>query len=260
MISPRVVRAVILAAGRGTRLGEFARDRPKVMLELAGETLLAHQRRSLAAAGITEVHIVAGHSEDFVRAHHDAHGLIIWTNMHYATTNMVATLLCADGVLDGATDLLIAYGDIVYEPKVIAAFDGIDAGVTVVVDRDWRGYWEARMEDPLSDAETLRTTDDGRLLEIGLRPSEDEDIEAQYIGLIRVRKDYVTRFAEAARELVAADPFAFMTTLLQRLVDNGWDVRIAPISNGWLEIDRPEDLSMDFRAFWSPIASPPGQA
>jgi choline kinase len=225
------------------------------MVELAGETLLAHQRRSLAAVGIEDVHIVLGHGAQLVKRHVDAQDLTVWTNPDYASTNMVATLVCARDALNGATDLLIAYGDIVYEPRVIAALDEVDAEVVVSVDLAWRDYWAARMEDPLADAETLRMTSDGRLREIGLRPVSYEDVEAQYIGLIRVRMDVVTQFAESAKRLVREDPSAFMTTLLQRLVDEDWDVRVAPTTNGWLEIDRSEDLDIDFAAFWSPVPS-----
>jgi L-glutamine-phosphate cytidylyltransferase len=245
-------RAVILAAGRGTRLGDLAVDRPKVMVELAGRTLLAHQRTALAAAGITDVHGVLGHGADLVVEHPDAAGLTFWINPDYATTNMVATLVHAHGALDGTTDVIIAYGDIVYEPRLVRALDAVDADVSVAVDTAWRAYWEARMEDPLEDAETLRMDGDGRLLEVGRRPDGYADIEAQYLGLIRVRADAVQRFRDAAVQLVTDDPRAFMTTLLQGLVDGGWDVKVAPVSNGWLEIDRPEDLQPELLRFWDP--------
>lgn len=251
-------RAVILAAGRGTRLGELAADRPKVMVGLAGRTLLAHQRTALLAAGITDVHLVLGHGAGLVRTDPDAEGLTVWTNPEYAVTNMVATLLCATEPLDGATDVIVAYGDIVYETRLVTALCDVDAEVSVVVDLEWRDYWEARMEDPLADAETLRMTDDGRLLQVGARPTRYDDIEAQYIGLIRIRADAVVNFRDAAQRAVTDDPRAFMTTLLQQFIDEGRDVRVAPVVNGWLEIDRPEDLAIDVSRFWAPTRSDVG--
>jgi L-glutamine-phosphate cytidylyltransferase len=252
MTAAAPTRAVILAAGRGTRLGALAAERPKVMVELAGRTLLAHQRTALAAAGVREVHLVLGHGAELVRADLDAAALRVWINPDFATTNMVATLLCAQGPLDGTTDLIVAYGDIVYEPRLVTALRAVEAEVSVVVDLGWRAYWQARMDDPLADAESLRMTDDGRLLEVGQRPGGYDDVEAQYIGLIRIRADAMTRFRRAAEQLVAADPRAFMTTLLQQLIDDGCDVRVAPVMNGWLEIDRPEDLAIDVGRFWDP--------
>jgi choline kinase len=224
------------------------------MVEVAGRTLLAHQLVALEAAGIVETHLVLGHGADRVRSHPDAAGLGSWVNREFATTNMVATLLCAENPLDGTSDLVIAYGDIVYEPRLVTALFEVDAEVVVVVDLGWRDYWMARMEDPLADAETLRFADGGRLLEIGAQPQTYDDIEAQYVGLVRVRADAIPRFRAEAQQLTAEDPRAYMTTLLQRLIDAGRDVRVAPVINGWLEIDRPADLAIDISRFWAPSA------
>ena len=243
---------MILAAGRGTRLGQLAAEFPKAMVEVAGRTLLAHQLAALEAAGIVETHLVLGHGADRVRNHPDAAGLSSWVNREFATTNMVATLLCAENPLDGTSDLVIAYGDIVYEPRLVTALFEIDAEVVVVVDLGWRDYWMARMEDPLADAETLRFAEGGRLLEIGAQPQTYDDIEAQYVGLVHVRADAIPRFRAEAQRLTAEDPRAYMTTLLQRLIDGGRDVRVAPVTNGWLEFDRPADLAIDISRFWKP--------
>ena len=249
----RRTRAVILAAGRGTRLGSATADLPKVMVVLAGRTLLAHQRSTLRAARIDDIHLVLGHGAAAVRVDPDAQGLTIWENPAYATTNMVATLLCADGLLDGSADLVIAYGDIVYTSDVVAALLAVDAPVSVVVDLAWRDYWQARMADPLADAETLRMDADGRLTELGRRPDEYDDVQGQYTGMIRVRADATLRFRASATALVGEDPRAYMTTLLQRLIDDGVHVQAAPVHNGWLEIDQPADLEIDHARFWSSV-------
>ncbi len=77
---------------------------------------------------------------------------------------------------------MICYGDIVYEARVLAALLNVDAPVTVVIDRQWRRYWELRLDDPLTDAETLKLGPGGRLLELGKKPKTFDDIEGQYIA------------------------------------------------------------------------------
>jgi len=257
------VRAIILAAGRGTRLGMLSADLPKVFVELAGRTLLAHQRRSLDAVGIDDVRIVLGHGRERAMQHPDAAGLEFRANPEFATTNMVATLFCARDAFDGSADVVIAYGDIVYEPGVVAALLALDSQVGVVVDLGWYDYWAARMEDPLSDAETLRIGVDGRLSEIGRRAASLDEIEGQYIGLVRVRADQAVRFVGEWDRIVALDrardddgaplgPNLYMTDFLQHLIDGGWDVRPAFVTNGWLEVDTPADLNLDIERFWDP--------
>jgi choline kinase len=253
-------RAVILAAGRGARLGALTADRPKVLLEVAGATVLAHQRRALAAVGVPDVHLVVGHAEAAVRAHPDAAGLTLWRNPAWATTNMVATLAAAREVLDGATDVLVAYGDIVYEPRVASALLAArGAEVAVAVDLDWERYWRARMDDPFADAESLRLGPDGRILELGDHARGVEDVEGQYVGLVLIRADRAVALIDRWRALGPADRVRgrgrdalFMTDLLQLVIDEGWEVRAAPFRSGWLEFDAPADLRLDPTPFWTP--------
>lgn len=243
-------RAVILAAGRGTRLGPLTTELPKVMVELDGKTLLAHQRQSLAAVGIADVHLVLGHGAQVVESHPDAQGLTCWHNPEYEKTNMVASLLCATGLLDGSSDLVIAYGDIVYEPRLLHSLMALDAPIGVVVDLAWRAYWEARMPHPLSDAETLRMDHEGHILELGNRPSGYSDIEGQYTGLIRVSAAAAHAFAARANRLVVSNGNSYMTALLQRCIEDGVWIRAAEVVHGWLEIDTMADLSISHSRFY----------
>jgi len=245
----------VLAAGQGTRLGELTAERPKCMVELAGRPLLHHQLDVLRGAGIDEIHLVTGYRAERI----EAAGVTRWTNARFATTNMVVTLFCAEAAMLGDADLVISYGDIVYEPRVLAALLAVDAPLVIAVDRSWRDYWAARMDDPLADAETLKLADGDRIMELGRKPRGYEDIEGQYLGLIRVRADHVDTFVAAWHVL---DPDAlvegrsvdqmYMTTFLQLLIDAGWDARAALTDNGWLEVDAPSDLALDAARFWRP--------
>ena len=242
-----MVRAVILAAGQGTRLRPHTDDRPKCLVELAGMTLLERQLAVLRAVGVAEVSIVTGFRADAVRAI----GLPTYHNSDFATTNMVASLFCADAVLRGIDDVIVAYGDIVYEPRVLQGLLAADAPIAVTVDLAWRRYWERRFDDPLSDAETLRMDAAGRILEIGKKPDSYEDIQGQYVGLIKVRAEYLEAFRTAHERLdrgriLDGKHFRsmYMTTFLQHLIDSGWDVRAAPTESGWLEVDTTRDLAL----------------
>lgn len=252
-------RVVVLAAGRGTRLGAAAEGLPKCMVELAGRPLLDHQLAAFAACGVDDVHVVTGHAADRVVAP----GATRWTNPRYADTNMVVTLFCAQDAMDGTADLVVSYGDIVYEPRVLEALLAVDAPLAIVVDRGWRDYWQARMPDPLADAETMRLADGDRIVELGRRATSYDQVEGQYIGLFRVRADHVPAFVAAWDALDPAGPYdgrdrdhMFMTSFLQRLIDTGWDARAAFVEHGWLEVDQPEDLAIDTSRFFRPVAAP----
>ncbi len=215
------------------------------MVELAGRSLLEWQLRSLRAAGVSDMTIVAGYRSEGITAR----GCRLLRNPDYATTNMVATLFCARRLFTPERDLLVSYGDIVYEPGVLAALRRCRAPLCVAVDTAWRRYWEARMPDPLADAETLRLGPGGNILELGKTPRRYDDIEAQYIGLFKVRADRLRHLLAAYDAMDRRAQFdgtsfdtMYMTSFLQHLIDAGWTVRAVPIRNGWLEVDSPDDL------------------
>ena len=240
-------RAIILAAGQGTRLRPLTNERPKCLVELAGRSLLQRQLDVLRGAGLEDITLVGGYRLDQLQAT----GLPVVENPRYDSTNMVSTLFCAEAVMQEDADLLIAYGDIVYEPRVLEAVLNSRAPVTVAVDREWRRFWAARMDDPLADAETLVLEDGDRVVELGKKPYSYERIHGQYMGLIKVRADQIPAFRRFYVELDRVGEYdgkdfdnMYMTSFIQGLIDTGWDVRAAFTDNGWLEVDTVEDLEL----------------
>ena len=249
------MKAIILAAGQGTRLRPFTDDRPKCLVELAGRPLLDYQLEVLRAGEIKDIYVVAGYRADqVVRS-----GVKRLINERYATTNMVATLFTAEELMTGNDDLIISYGDIVYETRILKALLACTAPVCLTVDSSWKRYWTMRMDDPLTDAETLKLDDGDRIIELGKKPDSYDDIQGQYIGLIKIRADHVQKLVDVWHRLDTSAIYdgknfdnMYMTSFIQILIDKGWDVRAALIDNGWLEIDAPEDLELADRGLWNP--------
>ena len=239
------MKAIILAAGQGTRLRPLTDHKPKCLVELAGKPLLEYQLDTLHACGITDIHIVGGYCADQLRKY----DVTLHLNPRYAETNMVNTLFAAETIMTGDSDLVIAYGDIVYETRVLKALLDCDAPIALAVDREWHRYWSARMEDPLADAETLKLINGNRITQLGKKPRDYNDIEGQYTGLIKVRRDHVRKFSDLWHAIDRNRVYdgksfdnMYMTSFLQYLIDSGWDLRAAFIKNGWAEVDCEEDL------------------
>ena len=89
-----------------------------LLTALAGKPLLHRQMAAMAACGVSDgITIIGGYRSDDL----DTLGGDLVLNPEYATTNMVRTLFCAREKMKPGEDLLISYGDIVYEPAVILA-------------------------------------------------------------------------------------------------------------------------------------------
>lgn len=242
-----MTKALILAAGQGTRLRPFADGVPKCLVKLFGESLLDRQLKALSEAGILDITILGGYQAEKLKPF----GYPVIVNREYKTTNMVATLFCAKSAFDGKADVIISYGDIVYEPSVLSELLHCDAPVCLAADRQWRRYWESRMEKPLDDAETFQMTLNGRVKELGKKPTGYHEIQAQYMGLIKVNASWALDFARAYNRMdqnLTYDGKSFknmyMTSFLQHLIDSDWDIQAVLVDNGWLEVDTVGDLEL----------------
>jgi choline kinase len=231
------MRGVILAAGRGSRLGHLSDERPKCLVRLAGAPLLDWQRGALAAAGVDELAVVAGY-----RSEQLADGP--WTTMlaaRWADTTMVASLCAASDWLHAAP-CVVAYGDIVFDAETVERLIAAPGDIAIAYDPDWLDLWAMRFEEPLDDAERFRLAG-GWVRQIGGRASAVTDIEGQYMGLLR----FAPAGWEAAEARLRSLPRERrrqldMTGLLQLLIDTGQHVAAVPAVHGWCEVDSDSDL------------------
>ena len=237
------MKAVILAAGRGTRLRPLTDECPKCMVRLGDKPLVAYQIEAMRDCGIEDISIVTGYRSELVTLE----GVKKFVNRDYETTNMVATLMSAGEYLDD--ELIVSYGDIVYEKSVLSKLIESKSDVSVVVDLDWREYWQVRMEDPLQDAETLKMDSEGHIVELGKKPSSYREIEAQYIGLMKfssaVLPEIISLYDSLDSELLydgKSKREMYMTTFLEEISRNIAPLKAVPIHNGWMEVDTPSDL------------------
>ncbi len=238
-------KAILLAAGQGTRLRPLTDDRPKCLVEWRGRSLLERALEALGEAGIGDVTVVGGYC---------AHALVrpdlrLVLNPRYESTNMVHSLFCAEDQMAG-DDLLVAYSDIVFHPRILRPLLDCPAPIAVAVDLDWRSLWEIRMADPLADAETLKVDGQGDIVEIGGKPTSYDQIQGQYVGLIKVSRDMLEplrRFYRGLDRLATYGGRAFermfMTDFLQVVIDRLTPVRAVFVRGGWIEIDSVEDLA-----------------
>lgn len=240
-----MTQAIILAAGQGTRLRPITDDKPKCLTPLNGKTLLERQTNVLKSAGISNITVVGGYRIDQIKAM----GYSCHENPKYASTNMVSTLFCGEHLMSGNDDLLICYGDIIYQPNNLETLLKNDAEIALMIDKDWRQLWELRLDNPLTDAETLKLDHEGNIIELGKKPKGYDEIQGQYTGLIKIRKDKVRDFIHFYHDLDKEKTYdgqnfdnMYMTSFIQQLIDAGWQVKAAEVSNGWLEIDSVSDL------------------
>ena len=229
-------RGIILAAGRGSRMGSLTTEKPKCLLEVAGRSLLEWQIRAFEKSGITKIAIVTGYLREKII---EKFQFTEFYNKNWNKTNMVASLFQADSWLN-ESDCIVSYADIFYKESAIQLLESCQSRLAITYDPNWRKLWDQRFEDPLSDAETFSLNQDGFLMDIGGTPESYETIQGQYMGLLKftpsgwiVAKNLVSK--------TSVDNLS-MTKFLQKLVNLNEKIQAVEYDEVWGEVDSVKDL------------------
>ena len=240
-------KAIILAAGQGTRLRPLTDEIPKCMVPFCGTTILDRQLQNFRSydQALSRVAVVGGYKIEKLPKLKN-----IFKNINYMKSNMVSSLFSAIPFFDDKSNLIISYGDIVYDKAVLNALVSCDTSndINIVSYQNWFELWKLRMNNPLDDVETFKIVD-GLVTELGKKVNNINEVQGQFTGLFRISKGKVldlVKFYESLEQDGLYDGQTFenmyMTTFIQLLIDDGWRVGHIPINGGWLEIDSVHDL------------------
>jgi 2-aminoethylphosphonate-pyruvate transaminase len=186
---------MILAAGQGVRLRAVVDDRPKGLIEVAGEPLVARSIRCLRAAGIAEVILVAGYRADQYRARWGRERAIrIVVNDAFAASGSMASLAIGLDAAPRGEDLLVLESDIIYEPRALTALVASAAGTATLVSGVTGAGDEVWVEAV-----------DGRLRAMSKDPAALRSIAGEFVGITRLSADAAVAMRTAFDAFVAAE-------------------------------------------------------
>lgn len=233
------MKAIILAAGRGSRMKNLTDERPKCLVKLHGKSLLDWQLEALRAAGISEIAIVTGYKRELLANM----SLIEFHNPRWAETNMVSSLACAQEWLTTGP-CIVSYSDIFYDPGAVLDLINCTADLAITFDQNWHVHWKSRFDNPLIDAESFRITSENILIEIGNTPKSVKEVEGQYMGLLKITPEGWTEIIHIRDGLNQEQKDKMhMTGTLQKVIDgHRLQISAIPYFGNWGEIDSAHDL------------------
>lgn len=241
------MKGIILAAGQGTRLKKYTKDLPKGMLSFMGKTIIERQMEAYRSCGIDDIVIVRGFAADRITYG----GVKYYDNERYAETNMVESLMAAREEFDD--DVIVSYSDILFEKSMLEKMASLAEDFAVAVDDNWMAYWKKRYGRTDFDTESLTIDDGGNIVELGLADPPAGSMDARYVGLLKFSKrglGLIQKMMETAYREYENRPWqqsgqpvkkAYMTDLLNAVIESGKEVRAVRFKNGWIEFDTNED-------------------
>ena len=239
-------KALIIAAGLGSRLKKHTENLPKCMLDFGGKTLLQRQLDSYKKNGIKDISLIRGYKKEKI----NYKGIKYFENTDYKNNNILNSIFYAEKAING--NIIISYSDILFDSSVVERTLSSNHDISVIVDIDWRGYYVGRKDHPISEAENVIFNSNNEVEKIGKINTENEEVHGEFIGMIKLSNRGTEIFKEhfhRLKKIYWNKPFqraktfqkAYLTDFIQELVDIGIKVHCVIIESGWKEIDTVED-------------------
>lgn len=237
-------KAIVLAASRGSALGDLTADKPKAMVDIQGQPLLSHIVSAYHGAGIKSISVVRGYLAEKI----DLQSIRYVDNTDYADTGELVSLdkaLQADADIKG--NLFVSFGDVLFKRHILDQLAEPEEDFVVAVDTNWQESGNrGRAADYVSCSEPYsRQVFNHRVLLTDSNESMDEAaINGEWTGLIRVSKPALPGFRAKVAELAAQPNMrkAKLYHLLAALAADGESIRVVYTTGHWLDIDSLEDL------------------
>ena len=239
-------KALVIAAGLGSRLKKHTENLPKCMLDFGGKTLLERQLDAYKKNEIKDIFLIRGYKKEKI----NYKGIQYFENNDYNNNNILNSIFYAEKIING--NIIISYSDILFEPSVVERLQKSDHDISVVVDIDWRGYYVGRKDHPISEAENVIFNSNNEVEKIGKINKGKEEVHGEFIGMIKLTSRGAEIFKHhfnRLKKIYWNKPFqrakifqkAYLTDFIQELVDMGIKVHCVIIESGWKEIDTVED-------------------
>ena len=226
-------------------------EAPKCYAPVAGKRILDWILEALAGGGIDrrDVAFVGGYRIEQIRA--DYPEFTYFHNPDWATTNILASLFCAEPAMEDG--FVCSYADILYRPEVVRDLLASSADITLAVDTDFRRRYRRRSQHPESDAEKVRASGD-RITEVN-RLIPAEEAAGEYIGVARFtagRRAQLREHYHRAKARYGDGPFrgatsfrmAYLIHLLQEMLEAGVEMHRVDTHGEYYEIDTTEDYGI----------------
>ena len=231
------MKAVILAAGQGTRIRSVHGEHPKCLIEIDNSTILDHQLDSLSLAGIRDVAIVVGYEKEQIIDHvmsrktNNLQRISFIENPAFAITNNIYSLWLALDWLRGES-FIVLNADVIFDAEILDIAVRSKSPISMIVDPLWRD-------------ETMKVILYGdRVMQMSKQISR-EQFSGTYIGITIFSKAIQPRFFDKMSTLISAGRVTdFFNIAVQELVAEGVHVGYTSTDGlAWAEIDDPTDLS-----------------
>jgi choline kinase len=250
------MKAIILAAGVGSRLGSITKTLPKGLIDINGKSIIERQISSFRKNGINDIVLVIGNFPEKYS----------FTDVKYVSGkksfphNILFSLIEAKDELND--DVIISYGDIMFEDEIIQQLIESKHEISLAVDMNWKRSYENKSKFLVEHVCNV-IIERNQITKIGYRKNLDiisDMTVGEFIGLTKFNKKMIKKFLEIYFELEKNYKGKFhespsitegiISDMLQELIDRSFILNSINATSKWCEIDTIDDLNEAKKIFF----------
>ena len=248
------MKAIILAAGEGSRMGKLTQNIPKPLVMVNGKSIIERQLSILKQNKILDVIIVTGsHNEKF-----NFKNVVYVNDLEHKKHDTLGSLITARDYMND--EIIITYADQIFDEKIMESVIDFKGDIGITVDLDWEKNYVNRDQHPKSEAENI-LINGNEILEIRKNISECKENEkiGECPGLVKFSRKASKVFLDKYSELEISHQGKFhnapslekalISDMIQELIDSEINVEPIYVSGKWCEIDTPQDLQIARKLF-----------
>ena len=247
------MRAILIAAGSGIRLGNITKNLPKPLVDINGKSIIEREITLLKKNGINDIVIIIGpHKEKFLFKN-----CKYVFDSFYDNHDQLGSLMAAKAKIKG--DLIIFFADILFDNSILQQILNVKADIAVAIDLDWEKSYLERSDNPPSEADKV-LIENGKILKISKNIKKNSGrTVGEFLGIVKLspygsnylikkyeelQKIHLGRFHDA----ISLDN-AKLIDILQDIIESGLNIVPVIIKGKWCEIDTLKDLERAKKIF-----------
>ena len=238
-----MMKAIILAAGSGTRLGHYTKEIPKALVDINGKSIIERQIELFKKNGITEIFVVRGYKKEKFCLE----GITFIDNEDFANTNQLASLVLAQNRISG--NALILYGDLLFEQSILDQILMSNSDISVTIDLKWK---EHCYENRNNQFPAMAEIENDKVVHISENKSLiRKKLCGEFFGIIKLSSEgskILTDIIEKAKhnkgKFHDSDSFVMgkIPDIIEEIIELGFVVKPIFVNGKWFEVDTILDL------------------
>jgi len=240
------MKVIIIAAGSATRLGKLTEGKPKGLLEINGKSIIQRQIELFKKYNINDIIIITGPHKEF-----DISNVTYVEDTNYENHDVLGSLMAASNFLNG--EVLTCYSDVLFNEEILKQILNFNGEIGIPIDLDWEKNYVDRIQHPRSEADNVILKDTTILkIKKNISVCNSNEMIGEFLGSIIFSENGSKIFVEKYNELEKTHhgnfhnaislSKAYLTDMIQELINNNVKIEPILIDGKWIEIDTPEDL------------------